>query len=86
MTSGTRRRPSLGRPLRQQDDALQMLRNLHDMMKSGGLSESEFRTKKWELLSTKLKQLLFARLVAPLRPPSDQLSRLGTEAMRERSR
>ena len=27
-----------------------MLRNLHEMMKSGVLSESEFRTKKWELL------------------------------------
>jgi len=32
-----------------------MLRNLHEVMKSGVLSESEFRTKKWELLSTKLK-------------------------------
>ena len=61
--------PHLAVPRPQQDDALQMLRNLHDMMKSGGLSESEFRTKKWELLSAKLKQLLFARLVAPLRPP-----------------
>jgi hypothetical protein len=45
----------LGRPPQQQDDALRMLRNLHEMMKSGVLSESEFRTKKWELLSTKLK-------------------------------
>ena len=69
--------PHLAVPRPQQDDALRMLRNLHDMMKSGGLSESEFRTKKWELLSAKLKQLLFARLVAPSRPPSDQLSRLG---------
>jgi hypothetical protein len=45
----------LGRPPQQQDEALRMLRNLHEMMKSGVLSESEFRTKKWELLSTKLK-------------------------------
>jgi hypothetical protein len=36
----------------------------HEMMKSDVLSESEFRTKKWELLSTKLKQSLFARVGA----------------------
>ena len=47
--------PHLAVPRPQPDDALRMLRNLHDMMKSGGLSESEFRTKKWELLCTKLK-------------------------------
>jgi hypothetical protein len=32
-----------------------MLRRLHEMRRSGVLSESEFRTKKRELLSTKVK-------------------------------
>lgn len=44
----------LGKSPDQRDEALDLLRKLHGLFKSGVLSESEFNMKKWDVLSRKL--------------------------------
>ena len=41
----------LGKPVNARDEFVTVLRNLHSLYKSGVLSESEFNSKKWEILS-----------------------------------
>ena len=44
----------LGTPPDKVAIAIDMLSNLHDLRKQGALSESEFNSKKWEILSAKV--------------------------------
>jgi hypothetical protein len=45
----------------QVDEAVKLLRALHELEKAGGLSEAEYNMKKWDILSQKL--------ISPGRPP-----------------
>ena len=40
-----------GKPRSKKDEAVRMLRSLHDLHRSGVLSEGEFNMKKWDILS-----------------------------------
>jgi len=41
----------LGKPGNKRDEAVRMLRNLHDLHRAGVLPEGEFNMKKWDVLS-----------------------------------
>lgn len=41
----------IGKPSDKQSEAIRLLRGLHDLTKHGALTESEFRQKKWDILS-----------------------------------
>lgn len=41
----------LGKTVDARDEAVRLLRNLHEMHRTGILSESEFNTKKWDILT-----------------------------------
>jgi hypothetical protein len=43
----------LGRPVDKRDNAIRMLRSLHELYRTGALSQSEFNTKKWDILSSR---------------------------------
>ena len=42
----------LGKPADHRQADAQVLEDLHDLYRAGGLTESEFNTKKWEILSS----------------------------------
>lgn len=43
----------LGKPTSQREESVRLLQDMHNLMKRGALSESEFNNKKWEILSRK---------------------------------